>query len=204
MMTAAFVSIALIGSSFAQSSANAVLQKVSNTLKGSKGATANFTYSTTDKNQHNLGTIKGTIALKGSKYYIKQGETEIFSNGQKTWNFNGSDEVTVSAANSGNGTLDPQKLLSGNFVQTDFKSKMVSSNGSFYVIELTPVDARKNFTKVTVYVDKSKNMITKANVLEKRGNTISFKMTDINTNASLPDSKFVFNPAAHPGVEVIN
>lgn len=204
MMTAAFVSIALIGSSFAQSSANAVLQKVSNTLKGSKGATANFTYSTTDKNQHNLGTIKGTIALKGSKYYIKQGETEIFSNGQKTWNFNGSDEVTVSAANSGSGTLDPQKLLSGNFVQTDFKSKMVSSNGGFYVIELTPVDARKNFTKVTVYVDKSKNMITKANVLEKRGNTISFKMTDINTSASLPDSKFVFNPAAHPGVEVIN
>ena len=204
MMTAAFVSIALIGSSFAQSSASAVLKKVSNTLKASKGATANFTYSTTDKNQHKLGTINGTIALKGNKYYIKQGETEIFSNGQKTWNFNGMDEVTVATANNGSGTLDPQKLLSGNFVDKDFHSKMVSSDGSFYVIDLTPVDARKNFTKVTVYVNKSKNMITKAKVLEKRGNTISFNMTNINTNASLPDSKFVFDPAAHPGVEVIN
>lgn len=204
MMTAALVSIALIGSTFAQSSATAVLQKVSNTLKGSKGATANFTYSTTDKNQHKLGTIQGKIALKGNKYYIKQGENEIFSDGQKTWNFNGSDEVTVAAANNGSGTLDPQKLLSGNFVQKDFKSKMVSSDGSFYVIDLTPVDARKNFSKVTVYVNKAKNMITKATVLEKRGNTISFNMTDINTNANLADSKFVFNPADHPGVEVIN
>jgi outer membrane lipoprotein-sorting protein len=204
MMTAAFVSIALIGSSFAQSSASAVLQKVSNTLKASKGATANFTYSTTDKNQHKLGTISGTIALKGNKYYIKQGDNEIFSNGQKTWNFNGSDEVTVGTVNSNGGTLDPQKLLSGNFVEKDLKSKMVSSAGSFYVIDLTPVDARKNFKKVTVYVNKAKNMITKATVLEKGGNTVSFNMTDINTSASLPDSKFVFNPAQHPGVEVIN
>jgi outer membrane lipoprotein-sorting protein len=66
------------------------------------------------------------------------------------------------------------------------------------------VDARKNFKKVTVYVNKAKNMITKATVLEKGGNTVSFNMTDINTSASLPDSKFVFNPAQHPGVEVIN
>lgn len=204
IMTAAFVSIALIGSSFAQSSASEVLQKVSNSLKGTKGATANFTYSTMDKNQHKLGTINGTIALKGNKYYIKQGENEIFSNGQKTWNFNGSDEVTVSTVDPSSGTLNPQKLLSGNFVQTDFKSSMVSSSGSYYVIALTPVDARKNFKKVTVYVNKAKNMITKATVLEKGGNTVSFNMTDINTGASLPDSKFVFNAAAHPGVEVIN
>ena len=204
MMSAAIVSIELIGSSFAQNSASAILQKVSNSLKTSKGATANFSYSTTDKNQHKLGTINGKIALKGNKYYIQQGETELFSDGQKTWNFNGMDEVTVGTVDASAGTLNPQKLFSGNFVQKDFTSKLISSDGSFHVIELTPVDARKNFKKVTVYVNKAKNMITKATVLEKTGNTISFNMTDINTNASLPDSKFVFNPAAHPGVEVIN
>ncbi|HTN38154.1 MAG TPA: outer membrane lipoprotein carrier protein LolA [Arachidicoccus sp.] len=204
VMTAAIVTIALVGSAFAQNSPKAVLQKVSSNLKSMKGATANFTYSTTDRNQHKLGTITGQIALKGNKYFIKQGENEIYSNGQKTWNFNGTDEVTVSAVDNSNGVLNPQKLLSGNFVQTDFKSKMISSDGSYYVIELQPVDARKNFKKVTVYVNKAKNLITKANVLEKGGNTVSFNMTNINTAATLADSKFVFDTKAHPGVEVIN
>lgn len=204
LITLCLVSVTLIGTALAQTSAKSVLDKVSQNLKSMKGATANFTYSTTDKNQHKLGTINGQIALKGNKYYIKQGETEIYSDGQKTWNFNGSDEVTVSAVDNSNGVLNPQKLLAGNFVEKDFKSKLISSDGGFYVIELTPVDARKNFKKVSVYVNKSKNLITKGTVLEKGGNTVSFNMTNINTSASLPDSKFVFDTKSHPGVEVIN
>lgn len=203
-ITLCLVSATLVGTALAQTSAKSVLDKVSQNLKGMKGATANFTYSTMDKNQHKLGTINGKIALKGNKYYIKQGETEIYCNGQKTWNFNGSDEVTVSPVDNSNGVLNPQKLLAGNFVDKDFKSKMISSDGNYYVIELTPVDARKNFKKVDVYVNKSKNMITKGTVLEKGGNTVTFNMSDINTKAALPDSKFVFDPKSHPGVEVIN
>lgn len=204
LITLCLVSATLIGTALAQTSAKSVLDKVSQNLKDMKGATANFTYSTMDRNQHKLGTITGKIALKGNKYYIKQGENEIYCNGQKTWNFNGIDEVTVSAVDNSNGVLNPQKLLAGNFVEKDFKTKMVSSDGSYYVIELTPVDARKSFKKVDVYVNKSKNMITKGTVLEKGGNTVSFNMTDINTEATLPDSKFVFDTQSHPGVEVIN
>ncbi len=191
-------------SSFAQNSAKEVLNKLSNNLKSIKGATANFSYSTKDHNNHSLGTINGKIALKGNKYFIKQGDNEIYCNGKKTWNFNGSDEVTVNDVDNSGGTLNPQKLLSGNFVDNDFTSKMISSKGSFYVIELTPTDPRKNFKKVEVYVSKSKNFITKATVWEKAGNTVSFNMSNVNTHASLPDSKFTFDTKAHPGVDVIN
>lgn len=197
------VMIGIAYSGFGQS-AKSVLDKVQHNLKSIQGATANFTYSTQDRNNRNLGTVSGTIALKGNKYYIKQGSNEIFCNGQKTWNFNGSDEVTVNNVDNSAGTLNPQKILSGTFVNSGFGAKLLSSAGANYVIELIPTDKRKNFTKVNLYVNKAKSLVTKAVIWEKTGSTVTFNMTHINTRASLPDSKFTFNTKAHPGVDVID
>ncbi len=183
--------------------AKTVLDNVSNKLKNVKGLTASFTYSTRDRNKNLKGTVKGVISIKGQKYYIKQGETEIFCNGNKIWNYNGEDEVTVADVdNEDNKTLSPQKLLT-NFYDQDFTYKLVSSAGNYYEINMVPTDKRKSFKSVTIYVDKSKNLITKAKVLDKSDNVIEFVLSNVNTNASLPDSKFAFDAAKHPQVEVV-
>lgn len=183
--------------------AKTVLDNVSNKIKNVKGFTANFTYSTRDRNKNFKGTVKGQISVKGQKYYIKQGQTEIFSNGTKIWNYNGEDEVTVSDVdNDDNRSLSPQKLLT-NFYDQDFSYSLVSSAGNFYEIKMVPTDKRKSFKQVNVFVDKSKNLITKAKVIDKSDNTIEFALSNINTNASLPDSRFSFDAAKHPNVEVV-
>jgi outer membrane lipoprotein-sorting protein len=183
--------------------AKTILDKVSAKLQSVKGATANFTYSTKNKNNVKQGSISGSISLKGNKYYIKQGSTEIISDGAKTWNYNGDNEVTVNPVDTDSKSLSPQKLLSGSFYDKDFSYKLISNTGGFSEIELVPTDKRKNFTKVNVFVDKSRNLITKANILDKSGNTIQFVLTNINTNAVIPDSKFRFDAKKHPGVEVV-
>ncbi|MDE1193255.1 MAG: outer membrane lipoprotein carrier protein LolA [Arachidicoccus sp.] len=203
-----FISVVMMffaaGTILAQSDAKSILNKVNNNLQSIKGATANFNYSTKDRNNKNLGNITGKIAIKGSKYFIQQGSTQIYSNGRKIWNFNGSDEVNVSDIDNSGSTLSPQKILSGDFINKDFTSKLISNNGSLAVIELTPTDNRKNFSKVNVTVNKTRNLITKAIIFEKGGNTVTFNLSDINTNVTLADSKFAFDPKAHPGVEVID
>jgi outer membrane lipoprotein-sorting protein len=68
---------------------------------------------------------------------------------------------------------------------------------------MTPVDKRKNFKEVTVFVDKTKKLITKAQVIDKGDNHVEFTLKNINTNAALPDSRFAFDTKKHPGVEVI-
>ncbi len=188
----------------AQNDANAkkILDGVSAKLKTLKGVTANFAYTTKDKKNVKKGSVNGLISFKGQQYYIKQGSTEIFCNGAKTWNYNGENEVTVSDVDNDNKTLTPQKLLS-NFYDKDFTYKLVSSAGAFNEIQMVPVDAKKNFKQVNVFVDKSKNMITKAHIVDKSDNAIDFSLSNININASLPDNKFVFDAAKHPGVEVI-
>ncbi len=198
------LAVSIASTAFAQSDAKSILDKVSNKLKSYQGISANFSYSTKDKKGAAHGTKTGQILVKGSKYYLKQGSNEIYSDGTKNWNYNSSEkEVTVTDAADDNQAFSPQKFLS-NFYDKDFTYNLLSSAGNIYKIALTPVDKRKNFKQVTVFVDKTKDMVTKAQVLDKADNIIEFALNNINTNASIPDSKFVFDEKAHPGVEVIN
>jgi outer membrane lipoprotein-sorting protein len=197
--------VMIAGSVEAQNDANAkkVLDAVSSKLKTFKGISANFSYLSKSRSGKVNNNVAGKIAIKGQKYYIKQGATEIFSDGAKTWNYNGNNEVTVSTPDADNQTLTPQKLLS-NFYDKDFTYRLVSSTGNFHEIEMMPIDKRKNFQKVNVFVDKTKTMITKARILDKSSNTIEFALNTINTNASIPDNTFVFNKSKYKkSIEVI-
>lgn len=197
--------IGVISMSFAQAGGNAkaILDKVSDKLKANKGITADFSYTTRDHKNVVRGTKKGVIYIKGQKYYLKQGNNEIFNDGSKSWNFDGESEVTVSAVDDESKAFSPQKFLS-NFYDKDFSYDLVSSAGSYYQIAMTPVDKRKNYKQVTVYVDKAKDMVTKAKITDKADNTTEFTLSNINTNANIPDSKFTFDTKAHPGVEVVS
>ncbi len=182
--------------------AKVILDNVSNKVKNFKGITAKFSYTTRTKNNVKKGTVKGDISIKGQKFFIKQGTTQIFSDGLKIWNYNGDKEITVADADDDNKTLSPQKLLT-DFYDKDFTYKLVASSGNFNEIEMVPVDKRKNFKKVNVFVDKSKNLITKAKIVDKSDNTVEFELTNVKTNATIADSKFTFDAKNYPGVEVI-
>lgn len=182
----------LAGSVKAQNDPNAkkILDAVSAKLKTYKGITANFNLVSKGRTGKVNNNVNGKISIKGNKYYIKQGTTEIFSDGNKTWNYNGNDEVTVTSVDADAQTLTPQKLLT-NFYDKDFTYKLISSAGNYNEIQMVPNDKRKNFQKVNVFVDKSKMMITKAKVLDKSSNTIEFNLTGISTNANIADNTFV-------------
>lgn len=180
--------------STAQNDPNAkkILDAVSSKLKTFKGVSADFSLVSKARTGKVNNNVKGKIFIKGNKYYIKQSSTEIFCDGNKIWNFNGNDEVTVTNVDADAQTLTPQKLLT-NFYDKDFIYKLSSEAGAFNEIEMIPSDKRKNFKQVNIFVDKAKMMITKAKVLDKSSNTILFNLSNINTNVSIPDSKFVFN-----------
>jgi outer membrane lipoprotein carrier protein len=194
----------MVTMSFAQAgNAKSILDKVSKKLKENTGISANFSYTTKDKKNVVRGTKKGIIYIKGQKYYLKQGSTEIYSDGAKSWNYNGDKEVTVSEVDEDSKAFTPQKFMS-DFYDKDFNYDLVSSTGNYYQIALTPIDKRKNFKQVDVYVDKTKDLVTKAQITDKSDNTTEFTLSNINTNANIPDSKFTWDTKSHPGVEVIN
>jgi outer membrane lipoprotein-sorting protein len=196
----------MTSSTFAQNdpAAKKILDGVSAKVKTFKGITANFVIkSITSKGKDN-GSKQGNISIKGQKYLLKQGKMEIVCDGVKTYNYDGNKTINVSSVEESGQTLTPQNLLS-NFYDKDFTYKLTSSTGSFHQIELVPNDKRKNFQKVTVFVDKGKNMITKAKILDKSNNVIEFSLVNPNTNATLSDKLFSFNKGKYPSdVEILD
>ena len=201
------VTIILLGCNlFAQKdpAAKKVLDAVSAKVKTFKGVKADFTIkSVTSKGKPN-GTKTGNIYIKGQKYLLKQGKIEIICDSKTIWNFDGAKTITVSPADENNQTLSPQNLLS-NFYDKDFNYKLISSVGSFYEIELTPLDKRKSFKKVNVFVDKAKNMITKALILDQSNNKVEFSLNNMNTTSPVLDNLFTFDKSKYPkDVEVLD
>jgi outer membrane lipoprotein-sorting protein len=191
---------------FAQNDPNAkkILDAVSIKVKSYKGITGAFTIkSITSKGKDN-GTKTGNISIKGQKYILKQGKTEIICDAAKIYNFDGSKTVTITPVEESGQTLSPPNLLS-NFYDKDFTYKLISSKTAFHEVELVPNDKRKNFIKVNIFIDKVKNMITKARILDKSNNTIEFTLNNINTNATLVDKIFTFDKNHYPkSVEILD
>jgi outer membrane lipoprotein-sorting protein len=194
-----------IGSANAQNDANAkkMLDDVSAKLKTFKGVNAGFNLVSKSRTGTVNNRVAGKILVKGNKYYIKQGGGEIFSDGNKTWNYNGNDEVTVTSVDASDNSLTPQTLLT-NFYDKDYAYKLISSAGNFNEIQLVPNDKRKNFKQVNIFIDKTKRMITRARVLDKSNNTLDFTLSNINTTANIPDNTFVFDKNKYKkNIEVI-
>jgi outer membrane lipoprotein-sorting protein len=193
-------------SSFAQNdpAAKKILDAVSNKVKSLKSIVTTFTIKQVTSKGRENGTKTGNISIKGQKYLLKQGRMEVICDGSKTYNFDGNKTITVAAADEPGQTLTPQKILSGAY-EKDFSYKLAPAQGSFNVIELKPLDARKSFQKVTIFIDKAKNLITKAVILDKSNNILQVSFTNINTSANLADNLFVFNKGKYPkDVEILD
>ncbi len=200
------ISFSISSLSFAQNDPNAkkILDAVSTKVKSFKGITGSFSIkSITSKGKDN-GVKTGSVSIKGQKYILKQGKVEIICDAVKIYNYDGSKTVTITPVEESGQTLSPQNLLS-NFYDKDFTYKLISTKDNFHEIQLVPNDKRKNFSKVTVFVDKAKSMITKAKILDKSNNTIEFTLNNVNTNAVLADNIFTFNKAHYPAnIEVLD
>ena len=202
-----FLSLAIFSNSIiAQNdpAAKKVLDGVSANIKTFKAITSNITIKSISSKGVNNGSKAGTISYKNKKYLLKQGKTEVICDGNKVYNFDGNNTITVTGADEAESLLSPQKLFS-NFYDKDFTYKLISSAGTAYQIELTPTDPRKNFSKVILFIDKSKKMFTKVKILDKGNNNTEISLTNLNTNATVNDGIFVFNKAKYPAnVEVLD
>jgi outer membrane lipoprotein carrier protein len=188
--------------------AKTILDKVSAKYKTLKSVQANYNLNVTNRSGKNAGKKNGSIFLKGNKYLITEKSLEISSDGVKMWKFEpAANEVTISAVDNSGQSLTPQKLFT-NFYDKDFLYKL---NGDKTIdgkklaeIELTPIDKRKNFFKVYVYVDQTQQLIVSSKIYENSGNIYDYSISNLKTNVSLDDKMFVFDKTKHPGVEEID
>ncbi len=184
--------------------AKKILDEVSAKIKTFKAVTATFSLKSVSSKGTNNGVRVGSVSIKGQKYIMKQSKVEIICDGSKIYNYDGNKTITVSGVDDAGSTLSPQILLS-DFYDKDYTYKLVSSAGNFHQIELIPIDKRKNVKQINIFIDKTKDFITKAKVIDKGNNVTEVTISNTNTSANLSDKVFQFNKDKYPkDVEVLD
>jgi len=203
------VSLFILGFSICLSAQNdlaakKIIETFGSKVKASKGIVASFALNSFTSKGRSAGTKLLSLSMQGDKYVLVQAKTEIICDGISVYNFDGNKTITKSSVEEGSQTLSPQMLLAGSY-EKDFSYKLVSSTGAFNEIEMYPIDKRKNFQKVNLFFNKSKNTLVKARILDKSNNITELKVNKINLSANLSDKIFVFNKAKYPkDVEVLD
>lgn len=188
--------------------AKKILDKVSAKFKTFKSPQASFSYQIENAQGKVLSTKKGTVIMRGSKYYVTMSGLEIFSDGKTSWSYDKSaNEVTVNGVEGSGSSMTPQKLFT-NFYDKDFFYKLNGEKkmGGKMVqeIEMTPTDKTRPFHKIYVFVDKVASTIYSTRFLEKSGNRYSYTISSLKPNASASDAQFAFDKKKYPGVEVVD
>lgn len=188
----------------AKSILDAVTQKV-NSLKSLK---ANFTLNLASANGKTKQSKSGTFFMKGSKYRISIQGQEIICDNKTVWTYiKETNEVQISNYNPSEQTISPTKLIT-NFYDKEYKYKYIGTKKSggknCDAIELTPINASKQFKKVEILVDKTSNTIAGGSIIEKNGNQYTYTISNFNSNAPVDDKQFSFDPKAYKGIEVVD
>ena len=186
------------------SQAKTILDQIGTKVKGAKGVLASIQLVSKNSKGKALGTKTINLKMKGDKYVLKQGSTEILCDGANIYNFDGVNTISKSNVSESDQALSPQKLLSGSY-DKDFNYSLLSQNNSFDTIELIPLDKRKNFQKVTLVIDKLKSALSTATILDKSNNSTFVKVVSINYGVVLVDKLFLFDRTKYPkNVEIFD
>ncbi len=184
--------------------AKKILDAVSAKFKTFKTVQSNFNLKIENSSNKLMGTKKGIVYMKGTRYRIKVAGQDIFSDGSNVWTVDAvSKEITLTKLDASNNTITPQKLFT-NFYDKDFLYKLNSDAKGIQEIELTPIDKTKMFHKVIVFINKATQTITSTKIFEKAGNRYTYTVSDMNTKATIPDATFLFNQKNYPGMELVD
>jgi outer membrane lipoprotein carrier protein len=188
--------------------AKVLLDAVSAKFKTFKSITAKFNLKIENAAGKQEGSKSGTVNMKGTKYRINVTGQDMYCDGNNTWTYDkSSNEVQITKFENSTSTVTPQKMFT-NFYDKDFLYKLNGNvkEGQKMVqeVELTPFDKSKPFFKVLLHIDKATKTITSTKVFEKNGNRYTYTVTNMKTNAVLPDSMFVFDEKKYPKVEIVD
>ena len=188
--------------------AKEILDKLSQTSKSYKTIQIDFSFTLENKSGSVTETNEGSVALKGKSYRLHMPAMgmEVFSDGATTWSYlTASNEVNISAIDAeSDAALNPANIFT--IYEKGFNYTYIGEENAggkaAQVIDLIPVDKAKEFTKVRLFVDKSKFQILKAKTFNKDGNAYTLALKNMKTDQALAEDFFKFDPAKYPKVEI--
>ncbi|MFC2115993.1 outer membrane lipoprotein carrier protein LolA [Bacteroidota bacterium] len=192
--------------------AKKILDKVSSQSMADYPISVSFEYIYEDLMEKQTTTESGTLILEEKKFRLSIGESLVYSDGISVWNYIASaNEAYISDAEEGNMNdeffiTNPSDLFT--FYQEGFKYRLtgeIEYDGHTYVeIDIFPEDLDKNYHTVKLLIHKKDHRLYSAEAFGKQAVNHTVILKDYQRRIKTDEDTFVFDPADHPGVEVVD
>lgn len=188
--------------------AKQILQKVSDKYDAYKTLRSDFTFHAEFANDDSYDD-KGIMHFDKDKnsYRIQLQNQTLISDGKTVWSIiNDDQEIQITNANQDNETIGPNNIFT--FYKSGFKyisldDEKIESNKLLKVIELSPIDTRKNYFKIKLRINE-KNHIHDVKIFDKSGARYTYTISALYVNHTLPNSTFTFNKEQYPKFEIVD
>lgn len=194
-------------SAFTQTDAKAkeILDKSAAKFKAYPAVEVDFNFAMENQTENINENHKGHAMLKGNMYKLELMDVVNYYDGKNIYTY----MPEVKEVNIKNPSEEEEDMLNPTNLfeihNKGFRQKYISTANGVAYIELTPLDSKKNFRKIGVWVNPTTSMIQKVTSFGKDGNNVIITINSIKQPATLPaTSYFKFDPKQFPGVEVID
>ena len=185
--------------------AKVILDALSKKYKSLKAIKASFKVVIENPMKKTRDEKKGSLVLKGTKYQILLENQEITCDSKTVWTYmKESNEVQINNYEPDAHAVNPSEIFTmyekGFYYQL---AEVVKENGKdLQIIELTPIDKKKEYFKIKLYIDKVGQAIAKMRIFNNNGGQMTYEITQFIANPDITDAYFTFDVKKHPGVEV--
>ncbi|RKE42033.1 LolA family protein [Sphingobacterium detergens] len=195
--------------SYAQNdAAKALLNKVSQKYNGYKTIQAGFTLDIKQANGSSHSDA-GTLYLDkaNNKYHVNTKNQILISDSKTQWNIMKAEkEVEISEASNSTNEINPTNIFS--FYTSGFKYALAGTEKvkgmSLSVVELTPVDSKKNYSKIKLRINKVNNLIYDTTIFDKSGNRYTYTLNAQEGNKAIASNFFTFNKSNYSGFDIVD
>lgn len=190
--------------------AKEILDQVSEKTQSYQTITAGFSFSMENKTENIKEINSGSIKLKGRKYHVELPDLglKIYSDGKTVWNYmeTGNQVSITNIDDNSHELLDLSTIF--RIYEQGFRFKFIEEKNAsgkiLYIIDLIPEQTNKDFSKVTLAINKATLMIHSALMYGYDGNLYGIEISEIKTNLPISDSEFIFDPAKYNDIEIID
>ena len=187
--------------------AQEILKGVSAKYKSYKTLTASFKLGILDQKTKKSSGQNGMVTIRSAAFNLSLNDQMVMCDGKTTWTYlKESNEVQISENKPSADAITPTNIFT--MYEKGFKAKFLSEKSaggkSIQLIELTPEDAKKNYFKIQLSIDKKEKYVREAKVFDKSGNIYTYSIVKFSPNAKVTEDMFTFNKAKYPGVEIVD
>ncbi|GAA4793130.1 hypothetical protein GCM10023231_21660 [Olivibacter ginsenosidimutans] len=191
--------------------AQKLLQSVSQKYQSYRTAKIDFSLRATNQQQQTTVNQHGAliVAPKSNKYRITTEDQVLISDGKQQWNILKEEQevqLTDAAGGGETETITPATIFTfytKGFTYGAARDETVSGK-RLAVIDLSPEDNRKSFSKVRLRIDKNAQQIYDITVFDKGGSQNQYSIQKFTPNVEVTTKTFTFDKADFPHMEMVD